>query len=165
MRGSITISALDGADSEWVRMFLIEHFGFTRVVSRGVMHQAHKLPGFIALHDGEPRALLAYAHRGDELEVVTLHAATPWLGLGSRLIAAARELACNLRCRRIWLITTNDNKPAIRFYERRGMRIAAVHRGAIAESRKLKPEIPFLGVGGRAIEEEGEFELLLTPSG
>jgi hypothetical protein len=62
----------------------------------------------------------------------------------------------------MWLITTNDNGPAIRFYEGRGMRIAAIHRGAIAESRKLKPEIPLLGVGGRPIEEKSSFELLLT---
>ena len=32
---------------------------------------------------------------------------------------------------------------------------------AIAESRKLKPEISFLGLGGRPIEDEVEFELLL----
>jgi hypothetical protein len=42
------------------------------------------------------------------------------------------------------------------------MRIAAIHRGAIAESRKLKPEISFFGVGGRLIEDEVEFELMLT---
>lgn len=42
------------------------------------------------------------------------------------------------------------------------MRIAAIHRGAIAESRKLKPEIPLLALGGRSIEDEVEFELLLT---
>jgi hypothetical protein len=41
------------------------------------------------------------------------------------------------------------------------MHLAAVHRGAIAESRKLKPEISLVGVGGRPIEDEIEFELLL----
>jgi ribosomal protein S18 acetylase RimI-like enzyme len=61
----------------------------------------------------------------------------------------------------MWLIMTNDNEPAIRFYQRRGMRIVAIHRGAIAESRKLKPEISFVGVGGRPIEDEVEFELPL----
>ena len=161
MNGSITIRQIEPSDSEWVRTFLMTHFGSTRVVSRGVIHQANELPGFIALHDGVPRALLTYSHRGNELEVVTLHAAPSGLGLGSRLLVVARERACDLRCRRMWLITTNDNEPAIRFYQRRGMRIAAIHRGAIAESRKLKPEISFLGVGGRPIEDEVEFELPL----
>jgi hypothetical protein len=57
--------------------------------------------------------------------------------------------------------TTNDNEPAITFYSRSGLHLAAVHRGAIAESRKLKPEISQFGVGGRPIEDEIEFELLL----
>ena len=70
---------------------------------------ANELPGFVALYDREARARLTYSHRGDELEVVTLHAATPGLGLASQLILAARKLACDLRCRRMWLITTNDN--------------------------------------------------------
>jgi ribosomal protein S18 acetylase RimI-like enzyme len=62
----------------------------------------------------------------------------------------------------MWLITTNDNEPAIRFYQRRGMRIATIHRCAIAESRKLKPEIAFTGIGRRPIEDEVEFELPLN---
>ncbi len=41
------------------------------------------------------------------------------------------------------------------------MRIAAIHYGAIAESRKLKPEISLVGLGGRSIDDEIEFELLL----
>jgi hypothetical protein len=64
-------------------------------------------------------------------------------------------------CRRLWLITTNDNEPAMTFYSRWGMHLVTVHRGAIAESRKLKPEISHFGVGGRPIEDEIEFELLL----
>jgi len=160
--GFITIREIELSDRQWVRIFLTEHFGSTRVVSRGVMYQADELPGFIALYDGETKALLTYCHSGNELEIVTLHAATGGLGLGSRLLEAARKYACDLRCRRLWLITTNDNEPAIRFYQGRGMRIAAIHYGAIAESRKLKPEISLFGVGGRPIEDEVEFELLLT---
>jgi hypothetical protein len=42
-----------------------------------------------------------------------------------------------------------------------GFIVAAIHRGAIAESRKVKPEISLVGVGERPIEDEIEFELLL----
>ena len=94
-------------------------------------------------------------------EVVSLHAAVAGRGLGSRLLAAARDRARDLQRRRLWLITTNDNEPAIAFYSRWGMHLAAVHRGAIAESRRLKPEISYFSVGGRPIEDEIEFELLL----
>lgn len=161
MNGTISIRDIEPADSEYVRTYLMQHFGYTRVVSRGVMHQANELPGLIALYDGVPRALLTYSHKRNELEVVTLHAAIPGLGLGSRLLEAARKRAYDLGCRRLWLITTNDNEPAMRFYQRRGLRIAAIHCGAIAESRKLKPEIALVGIGGRPIEDEIEFELPL----
>lgn len=158
--GSTTIREIQPSDREWARAFLMEQFGSTRVVTRGVMHEADKLPGFVALYDDVPRALLTYSHRNNELEVVTLHSAMAGLGLGSRLLVAASRLARDRRCRRIWLITTNDNEPAILFYQRRGMRIAAIHHGAIAESRKLKPEIGMFGVGGRPIEDEVEFEMV-----
>jgi ribosomal protein S18 acetylase RimI-like enzyme len=98
---------------------------------------------------------------GRELEVVTLHAAISGRGIGSALLGAARQKATALGCSRLWLVTTNDNRLAIRFYERRGFTLARVHRGAVAEARRLKPEIPKLGYGGVPIEDELEFELQL----
>lgn len=105
--------------------------------------------------------MLTYHVAGRELEVVTLHAFPQRRGLGSRLLLAVEATARELGCSRLWLITTNDNEPAIRFYERMGMRMAAVHRNAIQESRKIKPEIPLPGVGGRPILDEVEFEFRL----
>jgi ribosomal protein S18 acetylase RimI-like enzyme len=158
----IAVREIEPSDREWVRSFLGALFGSTTVVSRKVVHQAVDLPGFVGIYRGEPSALLTYCVMNGELEVVSLHAAIAGRGLGSRLLASARERARELQCRRIWLITTNDNEPAIGFYTRWGMHLAAVHRGAIAESRKLKPEISHFGVGGRPIEDEIEFELLLN---
>lgn len=152
----IAVREVEPTDRDWVRCFLTEHFRSTIVVSRSVVHQADNLPGFIALYRGEPSALLTYCVMNAELEVVSLHAAIAGRGLGSHLLASARQRARDQHCRRLWLITTNDNEPAIAFYTRRGMHLAAIHRGAIAESRKLKPEIALFGVGGRAIEDEIE---------
>jgi ribosomal protein S18 acetylase RimI-like enzyme len=157
----IAVREIEPSDREWVRSFLEEHFGSTKVVSRNVLHRADDLPGFIAMYRGEPSALLTYCVMNGELEVVSLHAAIAGRGLGSRLLASARERARDLQCRRLWLITTHDNEPAIAFYKRWGMHLAAVHRGAIAQSRKLKPEISLVGIGGCPIEDEIEFELLL----
>jgi ribosomal protein S18 acetylase RimI-like enzyme len=148
-------------DASWLRTFLLEHFGSTRVVSRGVLHRVGSLPGFVALSTGEPAGLLSYSVVARELEVVTLHAAVSGQGIGSALLAAARERATDLACTRLWLITTNDNRPAIRFYERAGLTLAQVHRGAVAEARRIKPEIPKLGYGGVPIEDELEFEVQL----
>src|SRR5262245_35306005 len=62
-------------------------------------------------------------------------------------------------CRRLWLATTNDNLPAIAFYSKRGWREVAIHRGAVAAARRLKPEIPEFGANGVRKQDEIEFEL------
>ena len=63
------------------------------------------------------------------------------------------------------LITTNDNIPAIKFYQRRGWTKVATYHGAVAESRRLKPELPEIGRGRIPIRDEIEFELRLRPGG
>ncbi len=93
--------------------------------------------------------------------MVTLHTAVQRQGLGARLLAAACDRARALGCQRLWLITTNDNEPAIRFYERQGMTLVAIHHNALDESRKLKPEIPHIGLGGKPLRDEIEFEFRL----
>ncbi len=82
-------------------------------------------------------------------------------GVGSALLSAVTALAGAERCRRLWLGTTNDNLDALRFYQRRGMRLAAVHRGAVDRARELKPSIPREGLYGIPVHDELELELLL----
>ena len=59
-------------------------------------------------------------------------------------------------------ITTNDNQPAIDFYSGRGWSLRAIHEGAVAEARHLKPEIPHFGHNGVPVRDELEFDLLLS---
>jgi|GEM_PF-209348 len=158
---SIPIRDLSDADRDWANASLQQEFGSLRIVSRGKLHDAGQLPGLIALHAGVPAGLLNYHVAGDECEVVSLYTAVRGAGLGSALLDAACARARAHGCRRLWLITTNDNTPAQRFYQHRGMRLVAVHAGAIAESRRIKPEIPLVGVDGRPIEDEIEFAYLL----
>jgi ribosomal protein S18 acetylase RimI-like enzyme len=157
---SITVRSIQPEDQAWKREFLLANYAL-RVVSRGVLHDALGLPGFLAALDDAPSALLTYHIVGHECEVVTLHASIQRHGLGSHLLATAREQAQQLGCRRLWLITTNDNTPAIRFYERQGMTLVAVHHNALEASRKLKPEIPLIGLDGVPLRDEIEYEFQL----
>jgi ribosomal protein S18 acetylase RimI-like enzyme len=129
------------------------------------MHYADRLPGWVALVSGARVGLLTYHVCEEEFEVVTLHTALRRHGVGTSLLEVALEKARTKGCRRVWLITTNDNEPAIAFYKSRGMALVAVHRGAIARSRGLKPEIPLVGLNGVPIEDELEFEVILKPVG
>jgi ribosomal protein S18 acetylase RimI-like enzyme len=158
---SITVRDLEPHDQAWMHDFLVTYNHSLRVVSRGILHHVLQLPGLIATYNESPSALLTYHLAHQEFEVVTLHAAVQRHGLGARLLATARERARAMGCYRLWLITTNDNEPAIRFYERQGMTLVAIHHNALEESRKLKPEIPHFGRDGIPLRDELEFEFRL----
>jgi ribosomal protein S18 acetylase RimI-like enzyme len=160
--GTLTIRPLAPSDETWVAALLTEHWGGREVVSRGRVWDAAALPGFIAEVAGEPAGLLTYRVEGDQCEVVSLDSLREGLGIGSALLEAAHAVAREAGCRRVWLITTNDNIHAIRFYQRRGYCMAALHKGAIdAVDRPLKPSIPEVGMHGIPIRDEIEFEYLL----
>ncbi len=144
-----------------VKELLREEWGGTTVVSRGKIHDASRLPGFIARLDAKLVGLLTYRIDGASYELVTLNSLSPGIGVGSALVSALKVTASITGCRRLWLITTNDNTRALRFYQRQGFQLIALHFDAIEVSRKLKPEIPLVGYGGIAIRHELELEMAL----
>jgi ribosomal protein S18 acetylase RimI-like enzyme len=46
-------------------------------------------------------------------------------GVGRALLDAVREEAVEAGCRRLWLVTTNDNTHALRFFQRWGLDLVA----------------------------------------
>jgi hypothetical protein len=62
----------------------------------------------------------------------------------------------------VFVITTNDNLEALGFYQRRGLRLACIRRGAVDESRKRKPSIPLIGENGIPLRDEIELEMRLN---
>jgi GNAT superfamily N-acetyltransferase len=113
--------------------------------------------------DGHLLGMLTYAPAPgwEQCEILTLHATEQWHGVGTALIEAVEQLAARHGCARLWVITTNDNVDALRFYQRRGFRLAAVHRGAVDDSRsRLKPDIPVVGAYGIPLRDELELEKL-----
>ena len=48
----------------------------------------------------------------------------------------------------MWLVTANDNLDALRFHQRRGVRIVGVSPGVVDEARALQPSIPVTGAYG-----------------
>lgn len=156
----MTVRPLGEGDREWVRDTLHELWGET-VVSRGAVHDPTALPGVVAEEGGERVGLLTYRIDGADCEVVTIDAFPEGAGAGTALLEAAAGAARDAGCRRVWLITTNDNLRALRFYQRRGLRLVAVHPNALARSRELKPSIPEIGLDGIPLRDELELELRL----
>ena len=105
--------------------------------------------------------LITYDIVDDECEIVTHNSMDGEGGIGSCLLAEVRTLARAEDCRRLWLVTTNDNTQAMRFYQRRDFDMVAVHRNAIEENRRLKPEMPMVGMDGIRVKHEIEMEYIL----
>lgn len=157
----MNLRAKTGADREPLATILIRHFGGETVVARGRVFHPLELDGFVAEESGAVFGVLTYAFADAALEVVTLDSFIEDKGAGTALLQAAVEKARALGARRAWLVTTNDNIRALRFYQKRGWDMVALHREAVAASRALKPQIPPLSEDGIAIRHEIEFELRL----
>ena len=126
-----------------------------------MLHDTRGLPGMVVVDHGERIGLLQYRRAADQLEIAVLIACRPRQGVGRRLLEAAKDVARAQACRRLWLITTNDNQPALAFYRAVGWRQCAIHRGAVTAARRLKPEIPLTGHAGVPIEDEIEWDCLI----
>jgi len=100
--------------------------------------------------------------KGVDCEVSSLYAASSWGGIGTALLEMVIELARDAGCRRLWLVTTNDNVDALRFYQRREFRLVALLPGAVDRSRTtLKHSIPEIGEHGIPLRDELVLERLL----
>ena len=151
------VRAKSPADQAWIEALLTERWRSTEVVFGDATLAADRLPAWIA---GKREGLATY-HLAQRAELVTLDAVVPGRGVGTALVQA---LADHLRAAgwsALHVSTTNDNLDALRFYQRRGFCITAIHPGAIDQARRLKPVIAEIGRYGIPIRDEIELVLQL----
>jgi ribosomal protein S18 acetylase RimI-like enzyme len=135
-------------------------FGGALQTRRGELLDVLALPGFVAERDGRPVGIATYRRDGSECELAFIAAFEARRGVGSALLGAVVEAAAG--CQRVWLVTTNDNLDALRFYQRRGFRLTALRAGAVDRARaSLKPRIGTVGEHGIPLRDELELELVL----
>lgn len=157
----IPIRPLAPDDRDRVAHFIRERWGTELVVAHGSVYFPHNLPGFAALEGETIVGLVTYCSTGEVCEIVSLDSLRPNGGLGTALIEAVKETARQAGCKRLWLITTNDNLNALRFYQKRGFQLVAVHRNALERTRLIKPQLPLVGEHGIPLRDEIELELPL----
>ena len=156
------VRPLTDEDRDWLEEILRAETAGPKIVSRGRLHDGLALPGIVAVYGDKRAGVLLYNVDAHELEVAFVAAPVPGVGAGGVLLSDALEIARQEGCWRAWLVTTNDNTNAIRFYQRHGWELVALHRDAIEESRKLKKKIPKLGNDDIPIRHELEFEFRLA---
>jgi ribosomal protein S18 acetylase RimI-like enzyme len=158
----ISVRSIEPSDRPWVVRQLENAFADVTVARKGILIDASVLPGFVASDGGRVVGLLTYyAAPSCGCEVVAIISTEEGRGIGQGLMDAARDYAEAAGYRRLWLITTNDNTRAIRFYQRWGMDLCGFYRHGVRRSRKVKPSIPERGTDGIPLEHELEFEMLL----
>lgn len=131
------------------------------MVTRGRVHRFQDLQVLVAWSGDQRVGLATYRIDGPDAELMSLNATAEGQGAGTALLQAVEGAAAAAGCRRLWLITTNDNLEALRFYQRRGYRLAALYPGAVDQARRLKPAIPLLGNHGIPLHDELELEKAL----
>jgi ribosomal protein S18 acetylase RimI-like enzyme len=158
---ALRVRPLEEGERPWLEEQLGHLWGSPTIVSRGRVYDGARLPALVCMADGDVVGLATYDVRDGQCELLTLNAFTDGRGIGSALLEAVAEEARRRACSRLWLITTNDNLRALRFYQRRGFRLSALHRDALERSRELKPSIPEIGLDGIPLRDELELELEL----
>jgi GNAT superfamily N-acetyltransferase len=151
---SFRIEPISEKDHNRIKTIISKLWGDDTLAVHGELFHTAYLDGFKAIEDGEIIGILHYQLRGSECEILTLASLQEGQGVGTALIATLEGLAKINGCRKLSLITTNDNLHALRFYQRRGFQLTALYPHQVEQSRKLKPVIPMIGDYGIPIRDE-----------
>ncbi len=163
----ISVRPVSDDDRPMLSWLIAELWGSEVVAVHGSVLRPAELAGFIAERCRPAvrvAGLLTYQVLGDVLEIVTLNAIERRSGIGTLLVEASVGKARRCGCREIRLTTTNDNVDALRFYQRRGFRLAELRPGAVDRARQRKPQIPAVGDYGIPLHDEIDLTLRVRPA-
>lgn len=154
---NLIIREIKESDKEWMKKVMTQAWGSEIVVASKAFNTL-ELPGFIGEIDGQTGGVLTYSIVKNKLEIVSLNATIEEKGIGSALIEKSKEIAKKQNLKSVWLVTSNDNIDALKFYQKRGFRITKVYPDAIDHARKIKPSIPEIGDYGIPMKDALELE-------
>ncbi len=154
----IKVRNMKQVDFEEVRAFFSDRWAGEFMVTRGTVHKLEDLSGFVAFDQDEIVGLITYNMNEGELEITSLDSLIEKKGIGTTLLKTVINLGISNDVDRVFLITTNDNIYAMKFYQRIGFSLCAFYKDAVQITRTLKPDIP-LANDFIKIEHELEFEM------
>ncbi|MFC7441942.1 GNAT family N-acetyltransferase [Laceyella putida] len=144
------------AERLWLEGLWQREWGGLTMITRGKSTALADLRAVIAYLDEEPVGAVTWLENEKDAELMSLNALREGLGIGSALLARAEQEVRATGKERLFLITTNDNLHALRFYQRRGYRLVRVYPGAVDAARLLKPSIPVIGYDQIPLHDELE---------
>src|SRR5438093_12212201 len=144
------------ADRPAVRELFARDFGRTQIVAFGELMDLDQMPALVAVMTRDPAGALAYRLLGNALHIVALATDPMWQrsGVGGHLLAEAELIARRLKLKRLVVATTNDNLPALYFYQRRGYRLTDLVPNSVIEHTQQE----VAGFAGIAVRDEIRLE-------
>lgn len=160
----ITMNYIEISDKnrKIVNDFIINQWYSTKIIVRGKEIDISTADGIMVEENDEIKGLVTYILNHEICEIMSLDSIDESRGIGTTLVNKVIDIAREHGCKKIVLITTNDNINAIRFYQKRGLDMVQIYHNALDISRKLKPEIPLIGDNNIPLKHEIEFEMILS---
>jgi ribosomal protein S18 acetylase RimI-like enzyme len=136
------------ADREKALELFKRDFGPAQLVSYGEAISLENAAALVAETDGEIAGALAWRPFDGALHILALATDPMWqrAGVGGHLVAEAELLARRQNWPRVIVTITNDNLPALYFYQRRGYRVSAILRDSIAAHTRDAKAVGFAGI-------------------
>lgn len=157
----MNIIALNNENRIVVDQYIKEAWGGPMIVTLGNLYDSRKLSGYVIMDEDKVVGAVLYRFDNGECEIAVLYSLIENQGVGSALIKQVINTAVENGCKRVWLVTSNDNTHAIRFYQRFGFDLKQVHINSFDVIREFKPGLPERGIDNIPLAHEFEFELLL----
>jgi len=123
-------------------------FGPAQLVAYGEAISLDEAAALVAETDGEIAGALAWRPFDGALHILALATDPMWqrAGVGGHLVAEAELLARRHNWPRAIVTITNDNLPALYFYQRRGYRLSAILRDSISAHTRDAKAVGFAGI-------------------
>ncbi len=137
-----------------VNTLLQKSWGDLTMITQNHTHYLDQLPGFVYQKFDSIQGIVTYSIQNQYCEIVSLNSFDQNVGIGSHLLNKVIEVAQQKTCQKVWLITTNDNLNALKFYQKRGFDLVRLNHNAITRLRLQKRMIPLIGLNGIPIRHE-----------
>ncbi len=155
------IRQIDQTCRQRINSFIVQQWYTMQMVVHGESIDMGNADGYYACEGDEIIGLITYRITGKEMEILSLDSLQKGRGIGTELLDTVVAKARETGMQKIMLITTNDNLSALRFYQKRGFDMSRLYCNALAQARKIKPEIPLIGMDGIPLKHEIELEMIL----
>jgi GNAT superfamily N-acetyltransferase len=161
MDSNLIIRSKEPNDSTMLKEIMDKDWGGEPLVVRGEKYYPTILDGLIILGGDKMCGFLSYEIRDHVCEIIAFEIYAQSKGIGTLALNKLKEIAQSKNCNKLYLMTTNDNVDALRFYQKRGFHICGIHLDSVKISRKIKPSIPDIGDHGIPLRDEIDLEMLI----